>query len=377
MQVVARSFSLAPPSLSPPALAPPPLSSPPLSPPQLSPPPLSPLALSPLPLSPVPLSQLRQALPPSPAAAEPSALPNAAVYKLSAPRCRRSLNAVPSVTLMGQLDDPAERWAVGLVVTQGNRDVLNSRVSKMIAYATVTADVALDPESKYEMIVEVSMEFLDSTSAEANEFLLETIEQPKKKRARGASKPRSVRACAPLGMVFSHIMWALKGVIVAAWFCGVGSTAATMTALKAKEWKGKHRYGKWDRGRVGVVPASKQMFTHLNARNRIQEPSKKGDIPVLHATLGHYALVCTFVAEALETIITGKSTGGPDGDRFKRYVAEVVSLYKFLPKHSRPQNGVAIVDGADPDRAVFPSKYMPEPAAESDSGDDEPPAAQE
>ena len=50
------------------------------------------------------------------------------------------------------------------------------------------------------------------------------------------------------------------------------------------------------------------------------------------------------------------STGGPDGDRFKRYVAEVVSLDKFLPKHTRPQNGVAIVDGADPDRAVFPTE---------------------
>jgi len=129
-----------------------------------------------------------------------------------------------------------------------------------------------------------------------------------------------------------------------------------MTALKAKEWKCKHRYGNSDRGRVGVVAASKQIFTHLNARYRIQEPSKEVDVPVLHVTLGHYALVCTFVAEALETIIAGKSTGGPDGDRFKRYVAEVVSLDKFLPKHNRPQNGVAIVDGADPDRAVIPTE---------------------
>jgi len=123
---------------------------------------------------------------------------------------------------MEELDDPDKRRAVGLFVMQGIPDVLNPRVSKMIAHATVTADVVLDPESKYEMIVEVSMEFLDSTSAGANVFLLETIEQPTKKRSRGASKPRSVRAWAPLGMVFSHIMWALKGVIVAAWFGGVG-----------------------------------------------------------------------------------------------------------------------------------------------------------
>eukprot|EP00168_Porphyra_purpurea_P014257 TRINITY_DN4068_c0_g1_i7.p1 TRINITY_DN4068_c0_g1~~TRINITY_DN4068_c0_g1_i7.p1 ORF type:complete len:243 (-),score=55.69 TRINITY_DN4068_c0_g1_i7:620-1348(-) len=225
--------------------------------------------------------------------------------------------------------------------------------------------------------VDVTMEFMHGTSDEANAFFLETIEQPTKKRVRGARKPRSVRACAPLGIVLSHTMWALKAVVVAAWFGGVGSTAATMTVSKAKEWKSKRRYGMSDGSRVGVVPASEQLFMHLNARYCIKEPSKEGDVPVVNVTLGHYALVCTFVAEALETVTKGKTTGGPDGDRFKRYVAEVVSLDKFLPKLGRPQNGIVIVGGADPNRAKFPTEYMPEPGAYSQSDDEAPAAAEE
>ena len=80
----------------------------------------------------------------------------------------------------------------------------------------------------------------------------------------------------------------------------------------------------------------------------------------VHETLCHYALVCTVVAEALDTIIMGSSSGGPDGGRFKRDVEEGVSLEFYLPQHNRPQNGLSIVDGANPNRAVFQDEYMPE-----------------
>ena len=110
---------------------------------------------------------------------------------------------------------------------------------------------------------------------------------------------------------------------------------------------------------MGVIAASKRMFKHLGARFRVTEPTTEGDIVEVHEALCHYALVCTMVAEALDTIITGSSSGGTDGSRFKLDVEEAVSLDFYLPQHNRPQNGLAIVDGANPNRSVFPDEYMP------------------
>jgi len=272
--------------------------------------------------------------------------------------------------------DPSKRRSEGTVVMQGIRDMLKPRVSELIADATLTADVFLDPESRFEMILETAMESMDATPATANAFLLEIIDQPTKKRVRGSSAPRAVRACAPLGMVFSHAMSSIKTVVVAGWFAGVNSTARTMSISKAREWQVKRKYGQSEGGRVGVIAASKRMFKHLGARYRIKEPTKEGDVVVVHETLGHYALICTMVSEALDMVITGTSTGGPDGDRFKRYVDEAVSLDSYLPKHNRPNNGLAIVDGDDPNRAVFPMEYMPVPGSDMAEGAAAPPVAE-
>jgi len=253
----------------------------------------------------------------------------------------------------------ARRRAEGSIVMQCIRDLLNPRVTKMVALATVSRDVFLDPETKFEMIVENAMEYMGVGADEANIFLLEMIDQPTKKRVRGGIKPKAVRACAPLGMVFSHAMWGIKAVVVAAWFNAVHSSVISMTATTATQWKVGRRYGQSDGGRVGVIAASKQMFIHLNARHRIKEPTESGQVVAVHATTGHYGLICTFVAEALEAVATGVKNGGPDGDRFKRYVAEMVSLDEYLPKDNKEHNGLVLVDGADPKRAKFPEEYMP------------------
>jgi len=270
--------------------------------------------------------------------------------------------------------DPVMRRAQGTLIMQGIRDLLTPRVTKLIAHATVTSDVFLDPESKYEMIVENAMQHMHATSDEANAFLLEIINLPTKKRVRGSFKPRCARACSPLGMVFSHAMGAIKAVIVAAWFHAAGSTTSTMAVPSAIRWKDNRSYGHSDGGRVGVIAAAKQLFIHLNARYRIKQPANEGDVAVVHLTHGHYALICTLVREALDAVITGhSSSGSPDGDRYKRYVAEAVSLDDYLPKHSRPENGLVIVDGGDGNRAVFPEEYMPVPGANG-NGDQAAPA---
>jgi len=289
---------------------------------------------------------------------------------------RHPRSSHPLGTAIALSKDPSKRRAEGTAVMQGIRDLLKPRVSELIADAVLTVDVFLDPESKFEMIVDTTVASMNVTSAVANAFLLEMINQPTKKRVRGSVAPRAVRACAPLGMVFSHTMSAIKAVVVAGWFAGVNSTAATMLVATAQEWKIKRKYGQSDGGRVGVIAASKRMFKHLGARYRVKEPTTEGDVVVVHETLGHYALVCTMVAEALDTIITGSSSGGPDGDRFKRYVDEAVSLDSYLPKHNRPQNGLSIVDGADPNRAVFPDEYMPAPVDDEGIGAAPPPVAE-
>jgi len=260
-----------------------------------------------------------------------------------------------------RVEAQATRRAEGTIIMQCIPDLLNPRVTKLIALATVSRDVYLDPETKFEMIVANAMEYMGVSADEANVFLLEMIDQPTKKRVRDGAKPKTVRACAPLGMVFSHAMWAIKAVVVAAWFDAVGSSPSTMSVTTAAQWKLNRRYGQSDGGRVGVIAASKQMFMHLNARHRIKEPTESGQVVVVHETAGHYGLACTFVAEALDAVVTGVKVGGPDGDRFKRYVAEMVSLDMYLPKDNTVHHGLVIVDGADPNRAKFPEEYMPAP----------------
>jgi len=255
----------------------------------------------------------------------------------------------------------ARRRAEGSIVMQCIRDLLNPRVTEMVSLATVSRNVFLDPETKFEMIVENAMEFMGVGADEANVFLLEMVDQPTKKRVRGGAKPKTVRACAPLGMVFSHAMWAIKAVVVAAWFNAVNSSPTAMTSIQAVQWKLDRRYGQSDGGRVGIIAASKQMFIHLNVRHRIKEPTAAGQVAVVHETMGHYGLICTFVAEVLEAVATGVKIGGPDGDRFKRYVAEMVSLDKYMPNDDKEHNGLVLVDGGDPNRAKFPEECMPVP----------------
>jgi len=301
---------------------------------------------------------------------------HSARFDSSANEARR-MTAAPSSRLrrptprVGDVETRAEaqarRRAEGTVVMQGIRGLLNPRVTKLVALAVVSRDVFLDPETKFEMIVDNAMEYMDVSADEANVFLLEMIEQPTKKRTRGNFFPKAVRACAPLGMVFSHMMWAIKSVVVAAWFSVAAKSApAIMAANTAKGWKLNHRYGQTDGGRAGIVEAAKRMFIYLNARHRIKEPTESGQMVTVHATMGHYGMICTFVAEALEVVATGVKGSGPDGDRFKRYVAEMVSLDKYLPKDSAEHNGLVIVDGADPNRAHFPEAYMPD--LETDEG---------
>lgn len=86
----------------------------------------------------------------------------------------------------------------------------------------------------------------------------------------------------------------------------------------------------------------------------------------MHATMGHYGMICTFVAEAVEVVATGVKASDSDVDRFKRDVVESVSLDKYLQKNRAEQNGLVIVDGADPNRAKFAEAYMPDP--ETDEG---------
>eukprot|EP00168_Porphyra_purpurea_P015641 TRINITY_DN4859_c0_g1_i2.p2 TRINITY_DN4859_c0_g1~~TRINITY_DN4859_c0_g1_i2.p2 ORF type:complete len:358 (-),score=98.02 TRINITY_DN4859_c0_g1_i2:1120-2193(-) len=118
------------------------------------------------------------------------------------------------------METPAEaqarRRAEGTVIMQGIRDLLLPRVTRLIAQVTVSRDVLLDPETKFETIVDNATEYMGVATDEANVFLLDMIDQPTKKHTRGSVQPRAVRACAPLGMVFAHVMWAIKAAVVAA-----------------------------------------------------------------------------------------------------------------------------------------------------------------
>jgi len=162
-------------------------------------------------------------------------------------------------------------------------------------------------------------------------------------------------------------MWSFKADVTAAWFSiATKSAPAIMTVNTANGWKLNDRFSQTDGWRAGVVEAAKWMFVHLNARHRIKEPTDSGQVVTVHVTMGRYGMICTFVAEAVEVVATGVKASEPDVDRFKRDVVESVSLDKYLQKNRAEQNGLVIVEGADPNRAKFPEAYMPDP--ETDEG---------
>jgi len=101
----------------------------------------------------------------------------------------------------------------------------------------LTVDMFLDPKSKFEMTVETTVESMNVTSAVANAFHLQMINQPFRKRVRGSVAPLAERACAPLGIVVSHTVSAIKAVVVAGWFASVNSMASTMLFGTAQERK--------------------------------------------------------------------------------------------------------------------------------------------
>ena len=75
---------------------------------------------------------------------------------------------------------------------------------------------------------------------------------------------------------------------------------------------------------------------------------------------GHFFLGTQLISEVLTSIRDNVSDQPAiDSMRYKKYVAQAVRHDAFLPKHSKPDRGLILVDGHDPSRAVFEQEFMP------------------
>lgn len=105
------------------------------------------------------------------------------------------------------------------------------------------------------------------------------------------------------------------------------------------------------------------MIVFLGCSDHVVEPVGPGDVAYVNCTMGHFALVCAIIRAVLEKAagIKPLRRSGLAGGIFAEISNEVRRVHEFLPKDNIPSNGLRLMDGADPRRAILEEEVIPDP----------------
>lgn len=218
--------------------------------------------------------------------------------------------------------------------------------------ATVTSDVCLSTARSWQEIVGAASEVLDLDEAAAAEWLLGYADLPTRKNG---SVVKSMRRCTPILRVKAHIMHVWKQVVLSAYFSAFGIRREDLSESQGNELLVDLAYLRSVRGFPAVLAALEALLLLLGARERVVQPSTVGDLKVINCTTGHVALVTSFVRVVIEVLVgTRAARGGVGEGIYDVWVQELSRVDGALPRDCEAHDGLRLVDGADPSRALLP-----------------------
>ena len=301
----------------------------------------------------------------------------AAVPELRIPPCKfagkvSSATATAAAKTLAKAAAIAQKRADGSVAMVAIRDRLTPKIKAMMGNAQKTMDVLPSPNIRQSIINATAMAVMHADVKTIEDFLLESVHSPSKKRKRLLLEPeqeheevpkkiKTVGVNSTLMQVFHHVLGNYKRNVVAGWFKeATKKVPAEMTVSEAEYWCTNNNFFQQPLGRKGVITGVAKGLKYLGAPNRIHHPVGAGGEIEVDMCYGHFLLGTQLISEVLTSIRDNVSDQPAiDSMRYKKYVAQAVRHDSFLPKHNKPDRGLILVDGHDPSRAVFEQEFMP------------------
>jgi len=283
-----------------------------------------------------------------------------------------SATATAAAKTLAKATAIAQKRADGSVAMVAIRDRLTPKIKAIMGNAQKTMDVLPSPNIRQSIINATAMAVMHADEKTIDEFLLESVHSPSKKRKRLFLEPEQEHDEAPkkiktvgvnstLMQVFHHVLGNYKRNVVAGWFKeATKKVPAEMTVSEAGYWCTNNNFFQQPLGRKGVITGVANGLKYLGAPNRIHHPVGAGGEIEVDMCYGHFFLGTQLISEVLTSIRDNVSDQPAiDSMRYKKYVAQAVRHDAFLPKHNKPDRGLILVDGHDPSRAVFEQEFMP------------------
>lgn len=225
---------------------------------------------------------------------------------------------------------------------------------------TRSGDVCLSAARRLKEYVSVTAGFLGVDEAEASDWLQSYVDMPTRK---DPSVVKRIRRSAPIARVKAHCIYQWKDIVIAAYFAAIGLPRDAVAAQQALQLLSDMAYLLSVRGFPAMLCALEALLLHQGAGFRIVEPISAGDRKVIHSTLGHVALVTSFVRYVLEVIAGLRPAHGGVGEGiFDVWGLELPRVDGVLPHDDEEHAGLRLVDGTDPCRGQVPEDGEEGPA---------------
>jgi len=272
-------------------------------------------------------------------------------------------------------------------MSEGNRQrVLNCpwairsdwNVSKLIVAILSAGAVVLPlPAKKHQIIVDAITKHTGMTTPEALEWLSEKVFRPAKVQGDGQRKKRKHADAGDneqqithslnlvrLNQILSHVIGRFKSVVFNTW-CDVVTKVPSkvLPAKTAGDWKDDVLFFKTPIGRQGIISGVAKGFQYLEVGHRARPAVGLGVEELTDMSLGHFCQGAFVGHEALVNIHSGIPHGssGPDIYCYQSRVNMVTAHDDVLPKSTTADRGMIVLDGEDPNCAIFDNEFMPLP----------------
>eukprot|EP00170_Pyropia_yezoensis_P000669 contig_3139_g670 len=228
------------------------------------------------------------------------------------------------------------------------KQLARSRLIERTGSATTSKDVCISTSRSWEEYVGLAAGVLGVAKAEASSWLLAYCDMPARK---GASEVKSVRRCTPILRIKAHVMYQWKDVVTSAYFSALGISRQEITRQQALLLLDNMAYLVSVRGFPAVVCAVEALLFLLGSGGRVDQPVNVGDFKTVNCSIGHVALVTSFVRVILEVAAGLRlARGGVSEGIHDVWVQELPRVDGALHRDVNAHNGLRLVDGADPDR---------------------------
>jgi len=223
------------------------------------------------------------------------------------------------------------------------RSKLRESTNHTIGNTKFTEDVYPDGDMTSDIISGTVASVLCLSGDAINDWLMQWI--PNNARSQ-KGKAAMVRARDPLQRIKPHTMQDLRRKVLDAFCHKLGVSQAEMTSEGALPWLVENEYLKSVGGGDALHFGLKALFNHVGAPHRVKQPTTPGGKTVVFCTVGHVALVASFVRHFLEVLCDLRPSGrsGIADGAFEEWRDEIARVVAYWPTGVDVHRGVHLTD---------------------------------